>query len=247
MQVELGGDAVVQLGPTTNAMFQRSSTRGKTDQWVYVMDGWVKARGAQDGRIAADIRTPAVDVPGSPSTVVMRTSPGEVTLFVERGQVRLLERAAPKGGKADRGDPTVGATPDALNAGQLYQRKGGNARTVSTGGLAAFVQEMPRSFRDSLPMRSERFAGKDIKLREAPDPTYADLQAWLQAEPAVRKPMVKRFRAKVKEEPFRAALAANMRAHMEWDPILFPEKYLPKPASAPDAASAATAQRWRTP
>jgi len=31
---------------------------------------------------------------------------------------------------------------------------------------------------------------------------------------------------------------ANMRFHPEWDPILFPEKYLPKPPPFVDAAKA---------
>jgi hypothetical protein len=34
---------------------------------------------------------------------------------------------------------------------------------------------------------------------------------------------------KARDPAFRSALIANLRSHPEWDPILFPEKYKPKP------------------
>jgi hypothetical protein len=208
--------------------------RGKREQSVYVMEGWVKAHGSAEGRSGVDLRTPLVEVPATPAVVVMRTSAAEVAMFVERGQVRLAERGA----KGTTGPSLI------LNAGQLYTRKAGAARSVTSGGLQAFVKEMPRPYRDSLPLRAERFAGRELKVSNAPEFGYADVQAWLQAEPAVRRPLVRRWRAKARDDEFRATLISNLRAHPEWDPVLFPEKYLPKPASAPDAASAA-AQRWR--
>jgi hypothetical protein len=230
VQLELGGEAVAQLGPATNAMLEVSRLRGKPPQpWLYVMEGWVKLRGGAGAGM--ELRTPLVEVPAAAAVVVMRTSPVEVSMFVEQGSVRLAERVR---GKAD--------APMTLAAGQLYQRKEGQARGVSSGALQAFTQDMPRSFRDSLPLRAQRFAGRDVKPAEAPPFTYDDVRAWMQAEPSVRRPFVRRWRAKAREPNFRTELIANLRSHMEWDPVLFPEKYLPK--TAPQAASA-TAQSWR--
>ena len=227
VQMELGGESVVQLGPATNAMLDNAGARGKPAQpWVYVMDGWVKARGGSGNKV--DLRTPLVEVPAAPAVVVMRTSPQEVSMFVERGDVRLVERG-PKGAPG---------APLTLAANQLYQRKAGMVRNVSSGALPAFTQGMPRSFRDSLPLRAERYAGREIKPREAPPFSYDDVRAWIQAEPAVRRPFVKRWRAKAREPAFRAEIVSNMNAHMEWDPVLFPEKYLPKPPVLPASASA---------
>jgi hypothetical protein len=235
LQVELGGETVVQLGPATNAMFENTSARGKpTQPWLYVMDGWVKLRGSAGARI--DLRTPLVEVPSVPAVVVMRTSPTEVAMFVERGEARLVERAA----KGPAGAPGTALT---LAAGQLYQRKAGSARNVSSGALQAFTQGMPRSYRDSLPLRADRYAGRDVKPREAPPFAYDDVRAWIQAEPTLRRPFVKRWRAKAREPAFRSELIAHLNAHMEWDPVLFPEKYLPKPPVLPASASA---QRWRS-
>jgi hypothetical protein len=231
MQVELDGGAVAQLGPATNAMLEVTRLRGKPARpWLYVMDGWVKVRGS--GVEGLELRTPMVEVPAAPAVVVMRTSATEVSMFVEQGSLRLAERERGKAG-----------APAALGAGQFYQRKAGHARSVSTGALPAFTQDMPRSFRDSLPLRAGRFAGRDVTPRAAPPFSYDDVRAWVQAEPAVRRPLVRRWRAKAREPSFRTELIANLRSHVEWDPVLFPEKYLPKPALQ---AASATAQSWRS-
>jgi hypothetical protein len=46
------------------------------------------------------------------------------------------------------------------------------------------------------------------------------------------------MRARAHDPEFRKAVIANMRFHPEWDPIIFPEKYLPKPPPIVDAAKA---------
>ena len=63
--------------------------------------------------------------------------------------------------------------------------------------------------------------------------TYADVQAWIDAEAGLRPLFVTRWKALAQAPDFRKPLAANLRAHPEWDRVLYPEKYLPKtPASA---------------
>ena len=52
----------------------------------------------------------------------------------------------------------------------------------------------------------------------------------------MRKLFVQRWRAKATEPAFRTALIANLNVHPEWDPVLYPEKYLPKPAPPPPVA-----------
>ena len=62
----------------------------------------------------------------------------------------------------------------------------------------AFVSEMPRPFRDSLPLRAERFRDRPAQLREAPEFGYADVESWLKAEPSVRRPLMQRWRVKAR-------------------------------------------------
>jgi hypothetical protein len=88
-------------------------------------------------------------------------------------------------------------------------------------------------------MRGGRYREQVVKPKDAPDFAYADVERWLKSEPAVRKPLMQRWRAKAREPAFRSALIANLSAHPEWDPILFPEKYLPKETTARSHAASA--------
>jgi hypothetical protein len=234
VQIELPGQAVVQFGPSTRAMF---GTGGKKSSkpWVYVMDGWTKVTGAKAQADSADARTRAFWMEGTPSVVVFKVTQPETTLFVERGETRLAEHQA-------SGNP-VGVT---LRQGDYYQRKTGSRGTVNPGAVQGFVDDMPRSFRDSLPLRIDRYRDQEVKPRDASAFSYADVEVWLKAEPAIRKPLMQRWRAKAREPAFRTALIENLSSHPEWDPILFPEKYLPKdkdkePKRATPAAYAPTA------
>ena len=62
-------------------------------------------------------------------------------------------------------------------------------------------------------------------------------RTWLKAPPDIRRPMLARFRPRVSDPAFRAALVANLKFHPEWDPILFPEKYKPKEPADPTGAA----------
>ena len=230
-QVELPDQSVAQFGPATRVMISGSAQRQKAERWLYVMDGWVKVSGVKREPAAGpglDVRAPLFEIPASPGVVVLRGSPAEVNLFVERGDSRVVERQ-------------VGAVPVAvsLKSGDFYRRKLPGRGTVNPGSMQAFLGDMPRSFRDSLPLRLDRFRDRPVQAKEAPDFGYADVESWLKAEPAVRRPLMQRWRGKAREPAFRAALVANLAAHPEWDPILFPEKYRPKEPSVPRAASTA--------
>jgi hypothetical protein len=219
-QVELPDQSVAEFGPTTRVMLSAGTTKGKSERWLYVMDGWTKLTGSKHDPAAGpgyDVRMPLLEMPASQAVIVMRTSPAEASLFVERGEIRLTERQA-------------GASSGALTVktGDFYRRKAGGRGTTAASTPQDFVAQMPRAFRDSLPMRAERFRDHPVQPREATEFGYADVEAWLKAEPSVRRPLMQRWRVKAREPAFRQSLIANLSAHPEWDPILFPEKYKPK-------------------
>jgi len=56
--------------------------------------------------------------------------------------------------------------------------------------------------------------------------------------PTAVREVVARFQPRAADPAFRAALVANLRFHPEWDPVLFPEKYLPKEPEAEAARGA---------
>ena len=217
MQLELSDLSVVQFGPATRAMIN-SVGRQKPERWLFVMNGWCKVTGSKAG--AADgsgleLRTRLFTMPPNTGVVVFAVTPTDTTLFVERGEVRLTE------------DKASGVS---LKSGDHYRRKLGARGTVKTGSTEAFVAGMPRAFRDSLPLRLDRYRNQAVQPKEAPDFAYADVEPWLKAEPWLRRPLVQRWRAKARNPAFRAALVAGLASHPEWDPILFPEKYIKKPA-----------------
>jgi hypothetical protein len=226
VQIELPDQSVIQFGPATRAMLG--------PRWLYVMNGWCKLSGPKAGAAGVELRTRLFDLPANAGVVVLQAAPAEATLFVERGDARLAERQA-------SGSPI----PVSLKAGDYYARKGMARGTVNPNSTDAFLSAMPRAFRDSLPLRIDRYRDADVRPKEAPDFSYADVEAWLKAEPWLRRPFVQRWRVKARESAFRAGLIADMSAHMEWDPIIFPEKYLPKdpPAKRPAPASAPATAR----
>ena len=62
--------------------------------------------------------------------------------------------------------------------------------------------------------------------------TYTDVQAWVDAEAGLRPLFVTRWKALAQNPEFRKGLVAGLRAHPEWERLLLPEKYLPKPAAS---------------
>ena len=233
MQIELPDQSVAQFGPATRVMLNVVTVRQKAERWFYVMNGWGKVTGSKaNPRVAPgyEVRSRLFEIPANAAVFAFRVTPAEVTLFAERGEVRVSELQS--------SGPAI-AVP--LVLGDYYHRKAGARGAVNPGGMQAFLSAMPRFFRDSLPLRIERYRSEEVRAKEAPDFSYADVEVWLKAEPAVRRQFVQRWRPKVREAAFRSALVTNLAAHPEWDPILFPEKYLPKKPAPPRPAASVPA------
>ncbi len=219
-QIEFSNRFVIQFGPATRALIHVARSRGKNERVVYVLNGWGKVTNSQTGpadEATFDIRVPQIEVPAAPGVVVFNSTATDATIFAERGDVQLSERSV-------KGAPLK----IALKTGQYYQKTPAVSGGVLNAAPRTFVEQLPRHFRDSLPLRIDKFRGREVKLKEAPPFTYADVEPWLKAEPTIRRQFVQRWRAKSREPAFRTALIANLSSHPEWDPILFPEKYLPK-------------------
>jgi hypothetical protein len=97
---------------------------------------------------------------------------------------------------------------------------------------------MPKAFFDPLPSRMARYKERETQPKRVDEVSYADVEAWLKAPPAIRRPLVARFEPRASDATFRAGLEANLRFHPEWDPILYPEKH----QTAEDAAQATGAK-----
>jgi hypothetical protein len=228
-QIELNDQTVLGLGGATRVMIG-GPAKLKAERQLYALTGWFKITNARKDPNARgfEMRSPLLEIGVMPAVVTLQLKPGEVALFAERGELKLNERQA-----------GAAAGPVAVRPGQYYRRAAAARGTAGPAAPPGFVNDMPRAFRDSLPLRAEKFKDRDVSPKPAPDFVYADVEAWLKAESPFRRQFIERWRVKARDSAFRAALIANLSSHPEWDPILFPEKYLPKdPASAASASGA---------
>lgn len=228
VQAELTDQTVLQMGAKSRVMVG-GPVRYKAERTLYALSGWFKLSNARkDGNVRAfDFRSPWVEIGLLPGVVVMQLKPNEVTLFAERGDLKLVERP--------------GGTAVGLRQGQTYRRSAGSPRgTVGGSAPAALAAEMPKAFRDSLPLRADKYREREVQPRAASDFVYADVEPWLKAESPFRRQFIERWRSKARDGAFRSALISNLSSHPEWDPVLFPEKYLPKPKPASGVASGAS-------
>jgi hypothetical protein len=143
----------------------------------------------------------------------------QVEAFVESGEAQAASDA--------------GGAPLRLKSGDFLTQRAGQKPAVTGRPTQAFIAALPRLFLDPLPSRMALYKDRDVAPKRLDEVTYAEVAYWLEGAPDLRKPFLARFRGRAQDPAFRAALIATLDAHPEWDPILFPEKYKPKPDAEP--------------
>ncbi len=219
--LEFADGVALALGPKTRTLAV-SLPRGKQAAAdFYVTQGELKLAGAK-AATRLRIVTPLFTLQGAEGIVVMVLDGAEGSLFVESGEARLVEPRA-------KGEA---ATPLRLKSGEFYTVKAEQKATVAPRPSPAFIGALPKAFFDPLPSRMARYQERQVQPRRLDVVTYTEVETWLKAPLDIRRPMLARFQPRATDPAFRAALVANLRFHPEWDPVLFPEKYLPKEPEA---------------
>lgn len=211
LRIEWADGRVLDLGPGTRLMFDPPSTRkrGHPDPAVYVLQGWVKQLSAKGEKSPGQV-SPLLDVEPFTGAVVTYVDTERTWLFVEAGQAPLTERGLKSPARFN------------VRAGAAYARTGDARGATAPRPTAEAMKQVPRAFRDPLPLRFDHYKDRDIQAKPLPTPTYADLQAWLTAEPRVRHGFVRRFDELLRDDAFRGEIDAHMRDHREWHPVLYP-------------------------
>jgi len=217
-QLELRGGVVVALGPSTRVFFVSHAAKNTE---MFVLDGWLKAEtGPNAGRYRYS--SPFLAATTTDGTVVLHVLGEGADIFVESGSAGI-SKVSPEGNVGISG---------AARAGQFFSRHAGQGINISPRPSSAFVEPMPRPFRDTLPSRLSRFSGKPPEPRRDHEVTYSEIQPWLTIGQSWRKGFIDRFQPRLKDAEFRKALEAHLKDHPEWDPILHPEDRHPKTAPA---------------
>ena len=226
-RIEFSDGIVLDIGPSTRVLMtprfpgERGSNRAAK---LYVLQGWAKIT-VPKSLAAASFASESFGLTGIARDAVLNVEPTASAVFAESGELTLVERSKGKAGATVK-----------LKSGEFLTRAGEAKGVLAQRPAADFIQRVPRAFLDTLPARAAPFATREVPAKRLAPITYADVQAWVDAEAGLRPLFVTRWRALAQNSEFRKGLVAGLRAHPEWDRTLFPEKYLPKPA--PSAASA---------
>jgi len=224
-QLEFADGVALALGPKTRALAS-SLPRGKQAAAdFYVTQGALKLAGVKAGA-RLRIVTPLFTLQPAEGIPVLVLDGAEGSLFVEGGEARLV------------GPRAKGEAPLRVKSGEFYTVKAEQKAAVAPRPSAAFIGALPKAFLDPLPSRMARYQDRPVQPRRLDVVTYTEVETWLKAPLEIRRPMLARFQARAADPAFRTALVANLRFHPEWDPVLFPEKYLPKEPEAEAARGA---------
>jgi hypothetical protein len=206
---------IAALAPAAGGADARPAKAVLSD--FYLLQGWSKFSLGKPAPVR--LTTPLFGLGAADAVAVLYVATAEASVFVEKGELRLTEgfvKATP-------------ASPVQVRTGQFYARRAGQNGSVQARPATAFLAGMPKPYQDNLPDRLAPLKDREVAPRRLGDLAYSDVETWLKGPPELRRPLMQRLRARARDAEFRSALIANMPSHPEWDRILFPDKYKPKP------------------
>lgn len=208
LRIETTGGLSIAFGAQTEALLSPGLAGDAAPATVYLLAGWAKL-GAPKA-VAATLVGPRLQATTTGGTAVFWLRPGADRVFAETGPLALQARPG-------------GSAIAPLAAGEMVTLTASGAKPETSSRPApAFVQAMPRAFMDSIPSRAAFFQGKEVAPKELGPLAYADAQPWIDAEPALRRAFVKRWRGLAHDADFRRGLVAGLKTHPEWEPVLYP-------------------------
>ncbi len=227
LRLEWPDGSMLDLGPGTRVMLRpalagTAGTAGARMPLFYLLQGWAKQtqEAATSGQLCAGIEVPAFK-----GVLVSQVDNNTAVLFSEAGGEQLSARRS--------------GAPLKLMAGQAAVLFTDGNVQVLPRPPAGWLARMPRSFRDTLARRAAQFKGPPPTLKPRGPLNYAALQPWLSAEAALRQDFPQRFAELLTDPNFRAAVAARVAQHPEWDVVLHPPHSL-RAASAARKAQPST-------
>lgn len=236
LQLEFADGTRLSLGPSTRlqVMPQLGAARTKTTPHAYLLQGSLKLRA--DAKAASTpgmvLASPWLDLQAGSAIAVLLVQANSTRLFAETGDLGLLSWRA-------------SAPPSTtLKSGELLSWPASAKPLLTSRAPGEFVQSLPKAFLDNLPARAALFSApeRQVVLTRVGEPAYALIQPWLDAEAALRKANLPRWKPLAAKPEFRRALRANMGAHPEWGPVLDPPRPKMPPPGAPSGSGAPVGQ-----
>jgi len=206
--VELQGGGLIGIGPSSGVYLLPRADLAT----LVVQKGWLKA----DSRAEAiSVLGPRAGIRSQGAVVILHTDEHSDSLFDEQGMGTLLLR-----------DTAATHVDKQTRPNQFFVREQRSDAVLLPHPSPDFLATLPTAFRDNLPQRSAAQLPRPIEPKPVRKVTYFDIQSWLTLPPDWRAGFISRFRSRLKDPAFFAAMDAHLSLHPEWGPILHP----PKPA-----------------
>jgi hypothetical protein len=220
LRIEWPDGSRLDLGPATRVMLRPPEAPRAL---AYVLRGVVKQ--TQESPVAGQL-SPAFELKPFQGVVVTEVTADGAVLFAESGTESATGRR--------------GAVPLSLKPGQAAVVQGDDPAKVQARPPPGWLARIPRAFRDTLPSRLAQFKGPPPATRPRPQPGYAEVQAWLSAEPLVRRELPTRWAEWLRDAEFKRAVQARLEQRPEWEPLLRPPpRSTERPQARPPDAGAA--------
>ena len=207
--------ATVDLGPDTRAMLIPTAlaSRGGRAPTLYLLQGAAKLT-SRGGAALQGLVTPGLELLPFTGSAGVQVGKGQQAVFAEASRLEFDER------RADGVSRT-------LAVGEFYSGDMARAGTVASRPGADWLKQVPRAFRDPLPLRAAALRDRPFEPTVLPGPTYEQLAQWLGAEPGLRRDFVSRFSPLAHGADFRGGLKTHLKAHPEWGEVLHPKPTKP--------------------
>lgn len=208
--VELQGGSLLGIGPSTQLyLMQRTAADTPT---VVVLRGWVKAD-IRSGAKAAPIRIigTRLGVQSHQAVVLLYADERSDSIFDEQGSATLLQR-----------DDAATRTAREVGPNQFFIREEHTDVIAQPRPSRDFISAMPLPFHDPLPEHASAKLKKMATPQVVREVSYSDVQHWLTMPRDWRAGFIPRFRPRIKDPAFFAAMDATMSQHPEWQIILHP-------------------------
>ena len=210
LAVEMQGGNLVGIGPNTQLyLMQRSASDSPT---LVVLKGWVKAD-IRSGAKALPLRLTGtrLGIQSHQAVVLLYVDERSDSVFDEQGTATLMPR-----------EDAASRTGKETQPNQFFVREERSDVVSQPRPSAEFVAKMPVPFRDPLPENASSKLKKNPPPQFVREVNYSDVQQWLNMPHDWRAGFIPRFRGRLKDPAFFAAMDASMAQHPEWQPILHP-------------------------
>jgi len=208
LAIEIQGGSLVGIGPSTQVYFMQRADVAT----LVVLKGWVKADVRPGSKSAAmRIVGTRIGIQSRQAVVLLYADERADEIFDEQGSATLLLRddAATRVGKE-------------ILPNQFFVREDRTDVVSQPRPSPEFVAKMPMPFQDPLPEHASAKLKKSVAPQLVREVNYSDIQTWLAIPRDWRAGFIGRFRGRLRDPAFFAAMDAHMAQHPEWQVILHP-------------------------